>query len=107
MPGSPHRWWNAGGEDLHILTEFRPALKTEVFFETLFGLARDGKLDAQGMPVFLQVAALVPPFDMYLAKPPVPLQKALFAIVGPIAHWRGFRAAYPEYSRVEDTQRIG
>jgi hypothetical protein len=94
----PHVWWNAGSEPLRILTDFRPALRTEVFFETLFGLARDGELSPTGMPRFLQVVVLVPSFEMYLAKPPVPLQKALFAILGPLAWFRGYRAEYPKYS---------
>jgi quercetin dioxygenase-like cupin family protein len=96
--GQPHAWWNAGNEPLRVLTEFRPALRTEVFFETLFGLARDGRLSQTGMPGFLQVVALVPSFEMYLAKPPVLLQKALFAILGPLAWLRGYRAEYSRYS---------
>jgi hypothetical protein len=99
-PGQPHAWWNAGGEELCVLTEFRPALQTELFFETLFSLARDGKPDARGMPRFLQVVAMVPPFDMYLTRPPVILQKALFAVLGPLARLRGYRPVYPRYSGV-------
>jgi mannose-6-phosphate isomerase-like protein (cupin superfamily) len=97
-PGQPHVWWNAGTEPLRVLTEFRPAFRTELFFETLFGLARDGKLDARGMPRFLQVVAMVPPFDMYLAKPPIVMQKVLFTILGPLARLRGYLAVYPRYS---------
>jgi quercetin dioxygenase-like cupin family protein len=97
-PGQPHAWWNAGGEELRVLTEFRPALRIELFFETLFGLACDGKLDVRGMPRFLQVVAMVPPFDMYLTRPPVILQKALFAVLGPLARLRGYRDVYHQYS---------
>ncbi len=97
-PGQPHAWWNAGDDDVRMVAEFRPALATEHFFETLYGLARDGKLDRHGMPAFLQIAAMVPPGEMYLAKPPLPLQKLLFAILGPIANLRGYRFVYPRYS---------
>jgi quercetin dioxygenase-like cupin family protein len=34
-PGTPHKWWNAGDEALRLLTDFRPALQTKLFFETL------------------------------------------------------------------------
>jgi quercetin dioxygenase-like cupin family protein len=97
-PNTAHRWWNAGDDPVCMRTQFRPGLQLEIFFETLFGLAREGQLDAKGMPRFLQVAVLVPPFEMYLAKPPVPLQKALFAVLGPVAARRGYRVAYPKYS---------
>jgi hypothetical protein len=33
-----------------VLVEFGPALNTETFFETMYGLARDGKLDEHGTP---------------------------------------------------------
>jgi hypothetical protein len=35
------------------------------------------------MPRFLQIVVLCPATDMYLAQPPVPLQKALFAVLAP------------------------
>lgn len=44
-PGTPHTIWNAGEGETHLLVEFRPALQTEAFFETMFALARDGKTD--------------------------------------------------------------
>jgi hypothetical protein len=39
-----------GEEEGHVLVEFRPALNTETFFETMYGLARDGKVDENGVP---------------------------------------------------------
>src|SRR5213083_760123 len=38
--GTVHRLWNDGEDELHVLVEFRPALRTEEGFEQLFGLAR-------------------------------------------------------------------
>ena len=44
--GSAHAAWNASSDDeVHVLVDFRPALRTEIAFETLAGLARD---DQQG-----------------------------------------------------------
>jgi hypothetical protein len=99
-PGTPHTWWNAGAGDVCLLADFRPALQTELFFETLYGLANDGRIDATGMPRFLQIAVLSPACDIYLAQPPVFLQKALFAALGPLARLRGYRPRYPQYSTV-------
>jgi hypothetical protein len=35
---------------------------------------------------------------MYLAGPPVTLQRALFAALGPLARLRGYRASYQRFS---------
>lgn len=57
--GSPHAAWNAGDEDVHVLVDFRPALRTERAFETLAALARDGKINGAGAPRNPLVLALV------------------------------------------------
>src|SRR6266542_4129253 len=41
--GTVHRLWNDGQDELHVLVDFRPALRTEKGFEQLFGLAQEGK----------------------------------------------------------------
>jgi Cupin domain len=56
--GSVHRLWNDGEDELHVLVEFRPALRTEEGFEQLFGLGRDGKLSKRGFPHPLQIAVM-------------------------------------------------
>ena len=97
-PGTPHRWWNGGTDELQLRTEFRPALDIERFFETLFGLTRDGKTDSAGIPTFLQIVLLSQAYEIFLPKPPIPLQRALFAVLAPIAKLRGYRTWYPQYS---------
>jgi quercetin dioxygenase-like cupin family protein len=97
-PGTPHTWWIEGDEDAHVVVEFRPALNTETFFETMYGLARDGKLDENGTPPFLQTALISSAYEIYLPRPPVALQKALFAMLAPVGRLLGYRASYPRYS---------
>jgi quercetin dioxygenase-like cupin family protein len=96
---TPHCFWNAGEEDARALQEFHPALRTEAFFRTYFGLAGDGKLDEKGMPSLLQLAVLVPTFAdvMRPTHPPWPVLRALTLLLGPIARLRGYRATYPRY----------
>jgi hypothetical protein len=89
-PGTPHTIWNAGDGEVHMLVEFRPALKTEGFFETMFGLARDGKTDRRGRPSLLRFAAGASEYGMYLAGGPIPLQKALFGVLRPLARLCGY-----------------
>ena len=73
-PGTPHRWYNeADQEEARVLVELRPALNTEIFFETLYRLARDGRTDENGVPNLLQQAVTLTRInrgEIYLAWPP-------------------------------------
>lgn len=101
--GTPHIWWNPGDEEAHLILEFRPALRTQTFFETLFGLAADGKCNKKGLPNPLQLAVIGREFDKegYLARPPLPIQRALFGALAPLGKLLGYRARYPQYSGPE------
>lgn len=93
---TPHCFWNDGEQEAHAIQWFRPALKTRAFFETLFALARDGKLDEDGMPELLQVAVMLPEFsdEIRLTRPPWPVQRAAAFLLGPVARGRGYRSNY-------------
>jgi quercetin dioxygenase-like cupin family protein len=105
-PGTPHRWYNESDrEEARVLGEVRPALKTETFFETLYGLARDGKTDENGIPNPLQFAVMLNGMhkgELYLAKPPIAVQKVLFALLSPIGKLLGYRDHYPKYDEAGD-----
>jgi quercetin dioxygenase-like cupin family protein len=92
--GVPHSFGNYGNEEAHWIAEFRPALRTDAFFESLFDLAARDQLDTHGMPSLLQLALSVPAFsqEIRVTRPPWPVQKALFAMLGPIARLRGLHA---------------
>jgi quercetin dioxygenase-like cupin family protein len=93
--GVPHHFVNDGDEDAVAVQEFRPALRTAEFFETFFGLARRGELDERGMPSLLRHAVLGPAFaeEIRVTRPPWPLQRAAYALLGPVARLRGISAA--------------
>ncbi len=100
-PGTPHTWWNDGEEEARVSLELRPALNSEVGFETIYGLARDGKTDENGVPNLLQLAVIfggVNKGELYLARPPIPVQKALFAALAPVGRLLGYKDRYPKYS---------
>jgi len=94
---TPHNFWNHGEEVAHAVQWFRPALKTDRFFETFFGLAQDGKLNEKGLPSFFQLAVMVPRFgdEIRLTSPPWAVQKALFGALAPVGRLLGYRAEYP------------
>jgi len=98
--GVPHVWWNASEHESATLVQFRPALDTETFFETYFGLARDGRVNKKGLPNPLQMSVLARGYTREMALPP-PAQWILgpMAIVmAPVARALGYRARYDRYS---------
>lgn len=99
-PGRPHAWWNAGPVEVRIKGEIRPALRTEHFFETFFGLGRDGKTNRRGLPNPLQLAVLMREYEdeMRLAKPAFVIQRMLFAPLAVIGKALGYRSRYPHHS---------
>jgi quercetin dioxygenase-like cupin family protein len=98
--GKSHVWWNAGDDEVHLLGEFRPALRTEMFFETFFGLATDGKTNRKGLPNPVQLAVLMREYEdeLHLASPPLIAQKAVFAPLAVVGRLFGYRGWYPRYS---------
>lgn len=99
-PGSAHTWSNVGDDEVRILADFQPALRTEMFFETFFGLARDGKVNSKGLPNLLRMAVLAREYDdeMRLASPPAAVQTALFVPLAALGRALGYRGWYPEYT---------
>lgn len=99
-PGTAHDWWNAGEEEAHVVVEVSPATRFEEAISNTFGLARDGKTNARGMPNLLQLALLSREFEdvLYFTRPPRALQRVLFAVLAPIARLLGYRGSYPEYA---------
>jgi len=100
-PGVWHDWWNASDRDALARVEITPGERFAHLIETLWGLARVGYTDAKGMPKPLQLALVAREFSdvMELRSPPPAVQRAIFGALAPIAHWRGYRATYPQISR--------
>jgi quercetin dioxygenase-like cupin family protein len=99
--GAAHIWWNNGAEEAHVIVEFRPALNTETLFETLFGLARDGKTDAQSRPNPLQFAVIAQAFKDEAQ--PAEAKDQLLSMLGPlfafVGRLLGYKAIYREYTK--------
>jgi quercetin dioxygenase-like cupin family protein len=96
----PHSLWNEGEEELHILDEYSPPLNIQKFFETMYGLARDGKVNKNGLPNLMQLAVLASYYKDEVGAGSSS-QKFLFAVSRlfvPIAKSRGYKPWYPKYS---------
>ena len=100
----PHRFLNDTDEEAHVLTELRPALNSEIFFETAYGLAVSGKTDKNSIPNLQQQAVTlngVNKDEIYLAWPPIPVQRAFLAALAPVERVLGYKDHYPKYSAVD------
>ena len=98
--GSVHTVWNAGGEEeeVHSLVDFRPALRTESVFETVTGLAQDGKTNKAGVPKNpLRLALIMHDYEdeVYFAQPPLFVQRVIFGVLAKVGRLLGYRAEYP------------
>lgn len=100
-PGVVHEMWNPGTEWAVVNWQVRPALNTEQFLRTAFGLAQDGQVNRLGLPPLLQAAVLLRAHDVEfrLARPPYAIQRLLMGILAPVGRLAGYRAAYARYSR--------
>jgi glyoxylate utilization-related uncharacterized protein len=93
-PGTPHQMWSEAPARQRWAT--RPALKTERFFETLWGMQQDGRLEGDPRKAKLQMALTMRHFrdEIRVTTPSPGRQALLFPVLGALARVRGMR---PEY----------
>jgi quercetin dioxygenase-like cupin family protein len=108
-PGVWHDWWNEAATDAIVRVEVTPGERFVHMIETLFGLAREGHVNARGMPSPLQLALTAQEFSdvIVFRKPPPRVQSVVFGALAPIARRRGYRATYPSLSRTTLAPRDG
>ena len=103
--GTPHVWGNPNEDEVHLILEFRPALRMDEWFETFFGLQKDGKVNPKsGLPNPLQWAVISREYEdeIYLASPPLFVQRVRFGLLAAIGKLLGYKARYPAYSGTEE-----
>jgi hypothetical protein len=83
----------------------RPGLDTETFFDSLFGLARDGKTNKRGVPGLSQVAVAYRELGdscSRVTRAPTVVQDAVFAFLAPVGCGLGKRSVYARYTPVSE-----
>jgi len=83
-PGVRHRFRNDAADELRIVISFRPALRTESFFEDLWA----GKLTRRRMPSPSTLVRMAPQNyleEVVIAGVPLPLQRGLQRLLAAIA----------------------
>ena len=91
-PGENHWMYNAGETEARVNWQTRPALRTEIFFETLWELRK---------PKLLHLAVIMQEFSREFrpAQPPYWLLRILFGLLAPIGSLMGYRAVNESYSQ--------
>jgi quercetin dioxygenase-like cupin family protein len=101
-PGVWHDWWNASDRDVRVRVEITPGERFAHMIETFYGLARLGYTDRKGMPDPLQLALCAREFGdvIVFRSPPLVVQRVIFTAIASIAYRFGYRATYPQLSRI-------
>jgi mannose-6-phosphate isomerase-like protein (cupin superfamily) len=94
MNGTPHRFWNAGAEEVVFRTEIRPALQFESLLGTMFSLAEEGRTNRKGMPNPLRLAVVAEAhFDtVRLPFPPAIVQRLGLTVGSRLGRLLGYEA---------------
>lgn len=97
---TPHWMHNVSDEEGRLRWQIRPAMRSQDFFATMWGLAADGKTDADGVPNILHLAVILREYrdEFRASSPPYFVQRLLFALLAPIGRLLGYRARYDRYS---------
>ncbi len=97
--GTVHDWWQVGDEEAQVLVEVTPGDRFVQVITTTFGLARDGRVDARGLPHLLQAAVTLHAYrdTLVFEAPPRPVQRVLFGALAPVGRLLGRQPAYPGY----------
>jgi quercetin dioxygenase-like cupin family protein len=94
--GTSHSMYNAGDAAARVRWEVRPALNTEAFLRTTWGLAGTNGARSDGSPHFLQAVVIGQAYrrEFRLTQPPYWLQQVLFALLAPLGRLKGYRSRY-------------
>lgn len=106
LNGTPHRFWNAGEDELHFRVNISPALQFESLLTTMFALAEDGKTNGRGMPNPLRLAVIAQAhFDtVRFPSPPVLMQRLGLAVAAVLGRLLGYKPMYAARSAARDSQ---
>ena len=101
VPKNTAHWMqNISDEEGCLIWHVRPAMKTQGFLETMWGLEADGKTNTNGGLNLLQLAVILQEYsdEFRVPSPPFWVQRILFGLLSPIGKMIGYRVSYPQYS---------
>lgn len=102
-PGTWHRWWNAGEDEVRISVRVEPALRFEDAILVFWGLCADGYTNAEGRPSPLLGALVATHYrpELRYRQPPDAVQRLLFPSLAALARLRGLQLTIDRYLDLE------
>lgn len=97
LPGTPHRNpWNESDQEMSFRHETSPDFGSEVFFESLFSLAQDGKINNKGEVNALQIIVIGAGLKSrtYITGIPLFIQRVMNPFLAAIGRRLGYPAHY-------------
>jgi mannose-6-phosphate isomerase-like protein (cupin superfamily) len=103
VPGTWHRWWNAGQEEVQVRVRVEPAMRFEEAILVVWGLCADGHTNADGRPSPLFGALLATRYrpEVRFRQPPDAVQRLLFPPLAALARLRGLERTVDRYLDLE------
>jgi quercetin dioxygenase-like cupin family protein len=97
--GVVHDWWQVGDTEAQVVVEVIPGVRFGEMVGSMFGLARDGKVNSKGLADPLQLAVMGHEYGdvIRFTKPPAIVQKLTIPPLAALGRRRGRRPMYPEY----------
>ncbi len=104
-PNVVHDWWQVGDEPAVVVVEVSPGVRFGEMITHLFGLAREGKLSAKGMPSPLQLAVIGDEYreEIVFETPPAIVQRLTLPLLAMLGRARGLKASDEKHLEGEGT----
>ncbi|UJA21428.1 cupin domain-containing protein [Thermoleophilia bacterium SCSIO 60948] len=103
-PGVVHDWWQVGPDPARAVVEVVPGVRFTEMVGSLFGLAREGKVNPEGLPDPLQLIVMAHEYRETIAftSPPALVQRVLFPPLAIVGRLVGKRPSYERFTRTEE-----
>lgn len=104
--GTVHDWWQVGEEEAQVVVEVFPGHRFVEIVGSLFGLARDGKVNPEGMPDPLQLAVMAHEYrdTIVFTKPPPVVQRLTIPPLAMLGRLAGKKPIYEKYLEPDVTE---
>ena len=98
-PGTWHRWWNAGEEEVLVRARVEPALRFQDALLVFWGMCADGHTDREGRPRPLLGALVATRYrdELRFRQPPDAVQRFAFPPLAALARRRGLEQTIDRY----------
>lgn len=100
-PGTPHKPFNETDSPVVVkgpfTSEYALPEQFSVFLTQAYGYFDESESNRQFPKALLQMSRFSPKYELWLAGPPIFLQRALFFVIGPTARLLGYRTHYEKY----------